>query len=153
MPEDFHTWPAKKDIQQSAAKSLECWTDCYLDTAGVSPCPIFPWLVQPARAGSAGQFLLRLYIKCQRTSTPGRPGRTCSRVQRNQSSAGMAVMFFCVFIVMVVPDRSATGWVQAKSGRKICLLWQAEPVGCCLVGAAGWVLSGWCSRWTPRQVG
>ena len=30
MPEDFHTWPAKKDIQQSAAKSVECWNDCYV---------------------------------------------------------------------------------------------------------------------------
>ena len=31
-------------------------TSLTLETAGVSPCPILPWLFQPARAGSAGQF-------------------------------------------------------------------------------------------------
>ena len=30
MPEDFHTLPAKRDIQQSAAKSVECWNGCYV---------------------------------------------------------------------------------------------------------------------------
>ena len=49
MPKDFQTLPVKKDIQQSAAKSAECWSDCYLETAGVMPLSNF------SVAGSAGQ--------------------------------------------------------------------------------------------------
>ena len=59
-----------------------------------------PELVQPARAGSAGRFLLRLYIKCQKTSTPGQQKRhsaECSEMQRNQCRldcfAGMLLSF------------------------------------------------------------
>ena len=49
------------------------------------------------------------------------------------------LLCFCVFIAMVVPDRSATGWVQTKDSLQICSLRLVQPVGCC---AAGWGLAG-----------
>ena len=88
-------------------------TSLTLETAGVSPCPIFPWLFQPATAGSAGQFLPRLYITCQKTSTPGQQKRHSAECSETGGVLDCLLCFLSQWWYQI--GRQPVGWL-AKDG-------------------------------------